>query len=124
DITITKHWVEKDSSIRPDAITVDLLANGDKISDHEVTAESKWTLTIEGLDKYDANGEEIVYTIEEHTVSEYNTSIDGFNITNTQKTYAVGDYTWIDSNKDGIQDEDEEVLPGVKVELFDEDGNK
>ena len=38
------------------------------------------------------------------------------------KTYAIGDYTWIDENKNGIQDKDEEVLPGVKVELYDETG--
>src|SRR5699024_3651316 len=35
----------------------------------------------------------------------------------------IGDYTWIDSNKDGIQDEDEDILAGVIVELFDKDGN-
>ncbi|MGO1543845.1 MAG: SdrD B-like domain-containing protein [Gulosibacter sp.] len=38
------------------------------------------------------------------------------------KTYAVGDYTWIDTNRDGIQDEGEDVLPGVKVELLDSEG--
>ena len=39
------------------------------------------------------------------------------------KSYAVGDYTWIDKNKDGKQDANEPVLPGVKVELLDENGN-
>src|SRR5699024_5652345 len=39
------------------------------------------------------------------------------------KTYAVGDYTWIDSNRDGVQDPDEDVLPGVTVELLDEAGD-
>lgn len=34
------------------------------------------------------------------------------------KSYTVGDYTWIDSNKDGIQDSNEPVLPGVKVTLY------
>src|SRR5699024_6690316 len=45
-------------------------------------------------------------------------------ITNTEKTYAVGDYTWIDTNRDGIQDDDEPVLPGVTVELLDSDGEQ
>ncbi|RII43638.1 hypothetical protein DWB68_01730 [Galactobacter valiniphilus] len=40
-----------------------------------------------------------------------------------KKTYAVGDYTWIDANKDGLQSEGEEILADVKVELLDEDGN-
>ena len=34
------------------------------------------------------------------------------------KSYAVGDVTWIDANKDGRQDDDEQVLPGVTVELI------
>jgi LPXTG-motif cell wall-anchored protein len=35
---------------------------------------------------------------------------------------AVGDFTWIDVDRDGVQDPDEPVLPGVTVELFDADG--
>ncbi|GAA2835678.1 LPXTG-motif cell wall-anchored protein [Leucobacter komagatae] len=35
-----------------------------------------------------------------------------------RKTYAIGDYTWIDANRDGIQDADEEILAGVTVELI------
>src|SRR5699024_8412621 len=38
--------------------------------------------------------------------------------------YAIGDYVCVDRNKDGIQDENEEVLEGVIVELYDEDGEK
>lgn len=38
------------------------------------------------------------------------------------KSYAVGDYTWIDINKNGMQDSGEPVLPGVQVELLDELG--
>ncbi|MGO4938389.1 SdrD B-like domain-containing protein, partial [Fundicoccus sp. Sow4_H7] len=36
-------------------------------------------------------------------------------------TYAVGDYVWIDADKDGVQN-DSEVLPGVTVELLDGEG--
>ena len=35
-----------------------------------------------------------------------------------RKTYAIGDYTWIDANRDGIQGADEEILAGVTVELM------
>lgn len=38
------------------------------------------------------------------------------------KSYAVGDYTWIDTNRDGVQDAGEPVLAGVGVELLDADG--
>ncbi|MFT3853129.1 MAG: SdrD B-like domain-containing protein [Ilumatobacteraceae bacterium] len=38
------------------------------------------------------------------------------------KSYAVGDYTWVDTNKDGVQDAGEPVLAGVKVTLLDGSG--
>ncbi|WP_049862691.1 SdrD B-like domain-containing protein [Glutamicibacter arilaitensis] len=37
------------------------------------------------------------------------------------KTFAVGDYVWVDGNKDGVQG-DAEVLEGVKVALLDGNG--
>ncbi|WP_140400606.1 SdrD B-like domain-containing protein [Gulosibacter sp. 10] len=40
-----------------------------------------------------------------------------------EKSYAIGDYTWIDENRDGIQDPDEPVLPGVRVTITDPEGN-
>ncbi|MDZ8274727.1 SdrD B-like domain-containing protein [Microbacterium aquimaris] len=38
------------------------------------------------------------------------------------RTYAVGDVVWIDSDKDGVQDDSEHTLDGVIVRLFDGDG--
>ncbi|MBA4608453.1 carboxypeptidase regulatory-like domain-containing protein [Aeromicrobium sp. Marseille-Q0843] len=38
------------------------------------------------------------------------------------KSYAIGDRVWIDTDKDGIQGSGEKSLPGVTVELLDEDG--
>ena len=35
---------------------------------------------------------------------------------------AVGNYTWIDTNADGLQSDGEPVISGVKVELFNPDG--
>ncbi len=35
----------------------------------------------------------------------------------------IGDYFWIDSNDDGIQDADEKPISGALVELLDKDGN-
>jgi hypothetical protein len=36
--------------------------------------------------------------------------------------FAVGDYTWIDTNSNGLQDAGEPALPGVTVELLNPDG--
>ena len=35
----------------------------------------------------------------------------------------IGNFAWIDSNRDGVQDPGEEALAGVKIELFDSAGN-
>lgn len=40
------------------------------------------------------------------------------------KTYAVGDVVWIDSNNDGLQDPSELTLPGVTVILTDAEGTE
>ena len=39
------------------------------------------------------------------------------------KPAIVGDYTWMDVNRDGVQDADEPALPGVTVTLTYEDGS-
>jgi DNA-directed RNA polymerase II subunit RPB1 len=38
------------------------------------------------------------------------------------KSYAIGDYVWIDSNANGVQDGGEKPLPGVGVTLLDSHG--
>jgi DNA-directed RNA polymerase II subunit RPB1 len=38
------------------------------------------------------------------------------------KSYAIGDYVWIDSNANGVQDDGEKPLPGVGVALLDSHG--
>ena len=39
------------------------------------------------------------------------------------KPASVGDYTWMDVNRDGLQDADEPALPGVTVTLTRADGS-
>jgi DNA-directed RNA polymerase II subunit RPB1 len=39
-----------------------------------------------------------------------------------EKSYAIGDFTWVDLDRDGLQGRDEPVLPNVTVELLDADG--
>ena len=60
------------------------------------------------LPKY-ANGKEITYTVTEEAVEGYETSVDGFNITNTyttETTEVKGSKTWNDAdNQDGKRPE-------------------
>ncbi|MFZ4842579.1 SdrD B-like domain-containing protein [Mycetocola saprophilus] len=52
---------------------------------------------------------------------EHDPSLDfGF----VSKSYAIGDYVWIDTNANGIQDADEKPLPGANVILTDENGTE
>src|SRR5699024_8175156 len=91
--------------------------------EQEIASNEK-IFTFKDLPKYDKVGEEITYTVDEKVVSEYNKTIEGTDITNTRKTYAIGDYVWVDRNKDGIQDDNEEQQADVKVVLYDKDGKK
>ena len=92
--------------IRPDSITVRLLANGKEVASKAVTAADGWAYTFTGLPKF-AGGEVITYTVTEDAVKNYSATIDGFNITNTYKP-GVQSLTvtkqWDDeNNQDGIR---------------------
>src|SRR5699024_9247715 len=101
DISGEKAWVEVDEQYRPDSITVNLLANEDEepVKTVEVSAETDWTFEFTNLPKFDSEGKEIKYTIEEVDVAGYTSDIEGFNITNTQETTELtGTKTWIDND--------------------------
>jgi hypothetical protein len=71
------------------------------------TDTSEWHYTIDKLPKYDDNGKLITYTIEETPVKNYETDIDGYDITNTYVSDTIditGTKVWEDEdNKDGIR---------------------
>ncbi|WP_297377198.1 Cna B-type domain-containing protein [uncultured Helcococcus sp.] len=110
EIEGSKTWNDKDNQdgIRPKSITINLLINGELVETKEVTAKDNWTWKFTGLAKY-AEGEEIKYTITEEPVEGYETTVDGFNVTNTHKPEIIeieGSKTWDDKdNQDGIRPE-------------------
>lgn len=101
EVTGTKTWLDDDSKNRPDAITVHLLANGEKIDDTEVTPESNWEYEFTELPRYDDEGKEIAYTVDESDVEGYEKSIDGFDVTNLRVGTTDVDITkrWKDENE-------------------------
>ena len=111
-ITVTKTWDDADNQDgkRPESIIVNLLANGEIVASQTVKADEagNWTYTFKDLPKY-ANGKEITYTATEEAVEGYETSVDGFNITNTyttETTEVKGSKTWNDAdNQDGKRPE-------------------
>ena len=110
----SKTWDDNDDQdgVRPESITINLLANGEVIDSVEVTEEDDWAWTFEDLYVY-ANGEEIVYTVSEETVEGYTPEYDGFDVTNSytpEETYVEVQKVWADDdNRDGVRPESVEV---------------
>ena len=82
DITVTKTWDDEVETSRPESITVNLLANGEPVASQTVTADDDWGCTFEKMPVY-SGGEKIDYTVSEEAVPGYETTVDGFEITNT-----------------------------------------
>ena len=109
-ITVTKTWNDNEDQDgkRPGNITVNLLANGEQIKSATITESDNgsWTYTFEDLPVYKA-GKAIKYTITENEVTNYQTVINDFNITNTHEPEKVNisvKKVWDDANnRDGIR---------------------
>ena len=92
DIPVEKVWKgDEDFDVRPESVTVELLADGKSIGEEGLTAElneeNEWKFTFEGLDQY-ADGKEIEYSVKEVEVpagykSEAEGDNKGWTITNT-----------------------------------------
>ena len=79
-----KTWEDGNNQdgIRPESITVNLLANGKVVKTATVTEEDNWSYVFSNLPKY-AEGKEIVYTVSEEEVTGYEVKVDGYNLINT-----------------------------------------
>ena len=110
----TKTWVDRDNkdNTRPESITVNLLKNGTKVDSKVVTAANGWKYEFTNLDKYDENNNLITYTITEDKVDNYETTIDGYNITNTNKIFDLSLRKFI--TQVGGQDLQNTRIPEVK----------
>ena len=103
-----KAWNDTDDQdgVRPKSITVDLLADGEKIQSKTVTAADGWRYSFEDLPQF-KDGKKIIYTVSEQPVDGYKTTIDGTAITNTHKTEKTSvsvEKKWKDQdNKDGVR---------------------
>ena len=104
DIKATKNWDDANNQggKRPKYITVNLLADGEKVASKEVkaAADGTWSTVFTKLPKFKA-GKVIKYSLTEEVVSEYTSEINDFNITN-KYTPKMIDYqvtkTWNDNN--------------------------
>ena len=112
DINGTKTWNDEGNKdkTRPENITIYLLANGKVINDKEISEANGWKYSFTGLAKYDVNGNEIKYTVDESEVEKYTKQVNGYDIVNTYtppETIDIsGTKTWNDEgNKDKTRPE-------------------
>ena len=126
DVKATKNWDDANNQDgkRPTKITINLLADGEKVASKEVqaAADGTWTATFEKLAKYKA-GKEIKYTVTEEAVAEYEATITDFTITNKYAPKEI-DYkvtkVWNDANnQDGKRPESVTVQLYKKVGVAD-----
>ena len=110
----TKTWDDSNNQdgVRPDSITVNLLANGTKVDNKVVKATDNWTYEFDNLAKY-KDGQEITYTITEDSVDKYQPTYNGYDITNSYtpgKTSVGVTKAWDDvNNQDGLRPNSVEV---------------
>ena len=102
NVPVAKNWIGP----KANSVTVHLLADGvDTGKTLTLDEAGNWTGTFSSLDKYKADGTEIVYTVKEDDIANYTVAITGdattgFTITNTntEKVSVSGTKTWNDNN--------------------------
>lgn len=117
EIPVTKIWKDNDNQdgVRPDKVTVRLLADGTEVASQELSAATDWKTVFTNLPKYN-HGKQIVYTVTEDTVANYSAAIDGTTITNSYKpgkTSVTVTKRWEDNN-----DQDGKRPNTIKVQLY------
>ncbi|MDX8045505.1 Cna B-type domain-containing protein [Gracilibacillus sp. S3-1-1] len=125
-IPVEKLWDDEDNQDgkRPNAITVNLFADGEETGQSIVLNPLKgWEASFTNLDKYQ-NGEKITYTVEESNVpEEYDSAIsgtseDGFTITNSY-TPEVIDIA-VEKNWEDANDQDGARPDSITINLYDD----
>ena len=108
DIVGGKTWADDNNrdGIRPESITIHLYADGEEVANALVDELDQWAWRFTGLPKY-KDGKEIVYTIQEDAVTDYQTQINGYDVVNTHVPETVdisAEKQWNDNdNQDGLR---------------------
>ena len=113
DVPVSKVWDDNNDEhdVRPDSITVYLMANGIQLESAVLTASGGWTYTFTDLPLVNANGVRINYTVSEVPVTYYRDTVSGTTLINhiipsvpSEYTSVSGTKTWNDNNNvDGVR---------------------
>lgn len=125
DIPVVKVWEDADNKDgnRPESVEVQLTVDGETLGEPvTLSTDNNWTNTWNKL-PLNNDGEAIVYSVVEVDVPQgYTSSVNDENHGNiivknsSDPRVSVGDYVWIDENRDGLQDETDTPLEGVDLQ--------
>ena len=107
-ITITKQWEDEENKYkkRPGSVEVEIKNGTQVVEEGSITEGENWQHTFTGLEKYDGNGQEIQYSVDEKDLTGeaqiyYTKSIQGTTITNTMtKTPGIVTVKYVDKYTD------------------------
>ena len=110
-----KTWIDNpqtSATTRPESITVELYRNNVLYRSKTVMpdASGNWTYRFDALEELDAEGEAYIYTIKEADVDGYISSVNGYDLVNTQSMEIRGTKRWLDEPKPDKRPEFIEVV--------------
>lgn len=79
-----KKWVHRGNPVwnQPSSVIIEVYGDGRRVYQKQVTADENWRYSWT-VDKYAADGHEILYTVDEQSVSGYSKKVEGYNVINT-----------------------------------------
>ncbi|MBF0979648.1 MAG: Cna B-type domain-containing protein, partial [Clostridiales bacterium] len=113
EVSVTKHWEDNSNANGKRPVSVKYVLTGNGLTKEQIvtgnsTTDDNWSYTFTDLPKYNSQGNEIVYTVDEKEANTdglkfYQKSIRGSNIINTftvpdDKIEVAVTKTWLDSN--------------------------
>ena len=127
DFTVAKVWDDSSNvdGMRPDSVTIHMNGSDGSSTEATLSKTKDWKYTFKHMPLFDANGNEITYTITEDAVAGYTYTVTNegrsFTITNShvQETFNIPvAKTWEDNgNQDGVRPS------AIHVTLMGSDGN-
>ena len=122
-LNVSKKWDDNDNAAnaRPDSVTMTVLADGQPAKDADgrnvtvtLSADSDWTGKVTGLDRYDANNNEITYSLREQPLP------DGYSAQETGRTQTVDtSYYWVQATTFGESAKDNDQYLVVARDVDD-----
>lgn len=122
-LNVSKKWDDDDNAAdsRPDSVTMTVLADGQPVKDANgkdvtvtLSADSDWKGTVTGLDRYDADGNEITYSLQEQSLP------DGYAAEETGRSQSVEtNYYWVQATTFGESAKDNDQYLVVARDVDD-----